>query len=198
MKILFISDFDNTLGDTYWPYWEGNIFRTKTLKDIAKATEIYEKYRRGPDDIVMYPSLLEAYAIKDPYKFFKKAGMDKQLFDDVVDALERLQHDDHVTTVILTTGDEEFQKLKTDVTWVDALVEEVYVTRDRNKIAHIHTLHEKYKPDMTVFLDDRIHMTSDDFDFPIMILDMDRKWEKEGENVVHGMTSVLDYLKAFE
>lgn len=44
--ILFIFDFDNTLGDTYGPYGEGNIFRTKTLSDVDKATEIYQKYRR--------------------------------------------------------------------------------------------------------------------------------------------------------
>lgn len=44
--ILFIFDFDNTLGDAYGPYGEGNIFRTKTLADVEKATEIYEKYRR--------------------------------------------------------------------------------------------------------------------------------------------------------
>jgi hypothetical protein len=44
--ILFIFDFDNTLGDAYGPYGEGNIFRTKTLPDVAKATEIYQKYRR--------------------------------------------------------------------------------------------------------------------------------------------------------
>ncbi len=44
--ILFIFDFDNTLGDAYGPYGEGNIFRTKTLVDTEKATEIYAKYRR--------------------------------------------------------------------------------------------------------------------------------------------------------
>ena len=41
--LLFILDFDNTLGDNYGPFGEGNIFRTKTLPDIEKATEIYEK-----------------------------------------------------------------------------------------------------------------------------------------------------------
>jgi hypothetical protein len=44
--ILFIFDFDNTLGDAYGAYGEGNIFRNKTLPDVEKATEIYEKYRR--------------------------------------------------------------------------------------------------------------------------------------------------------
>ena len=45
-KILFISDFDNTLADAYGEFGEGNIFRNKALEDRELATEIYEKHRR--------------------------------------------------------------------------------------------------------------------------------------------------------
>jgi hypothetical protein len=81
--------------------------------------------------------------------------------------------------VVLTTGDEDFQKLKTHITGVDTLVDEVYVTRSRNKIEHINKLIQKYQPEHTFFIDDRIHMTSADFETPITIYEMDRGRTKE-------------------
>lgn len=185
--ILFIFDFDNTLGDAYGPYGEGNIFRTKTLPDVAKATEIYEKYRRWPDDIVVYPKLLEEYGITNPHDFFINAGMPNQLYDDVVPFFIKLREYPEVASVILTTGDEEFQKLKTHITGVDNLVWEVYITRERNKIKHIKHLIEKYKPASTIFVDDRINLTESHFDTPITIYEMDRAWEKNGVHIIHGL-----------
>lgn len=188
MQLLLIFDFDNTLGDTYWPYGEGNIFRTKTLSDIQKATEIYEKYRRWPDDILVYPKLLEEFWILDPMKFFHEAEMEKQLYPDVVSFFEEIHGNTEIKTIILTTGDEDFQKLKLSITGVDILVDEVFITRNRDKHTHIRTLVEKYHPAMTFFTDDRIRdMKSTDFDFPITIFEMDRTGEKMGENVIHSL-----------
>lgn len=185
--ILFIFDFDNTLGDTYGPYGEGNIFRTKTLPDVIKATEIYEKYRRWYDDIVVYPKLLEEYGILDPKEFFINAGMPNQLYDDVVPFFIKLREYPEVTSVILTTGDEEFQKLKTHITGVDTLVWEIYITRERNKIKHIKHLIEKYKPESTILVDDRINLTESHFDTPITLYEMDRACEKNGAHIIHNL-----------
>ncbi|MBP7806171.1 HAD family hydrolase [Candidatus Gracilibacteria bacterium] len=185
--ILFIFDFDNTLGDAYGPYGEGNIFRTKTLPDVARATEIYEKYRRGHDDIVVYPKLLEEYGITNPHDFFINAGIPNQLYDDVVPFFIKLREYPEVASVILTTGDEEFQKLKTHITGVDSLVGEVYITRERNKIKHIKHLIEKYKPESTIFVDDRINLTESHFDIPITIYEMDRAHEKNGTHIIHSL-----------
>lgn len=192
---LFILDFDNTLGDTYGPFWEGNIFRTKTLPDVAKATEIYEKYRRGDDDIVVYPKLLEEYGITDPKQFFINAGLPNQLYDDVVPFFIKLREYTDVATVILTTGDETFQELKTHITGVDSLVWEIYITRVRNKIKHIKHLIEKYKPESTIFVDDRINFTGSHFDTPITIYEMDRAREKHGTHIIHSLNEIpLDQL----
>lgn len=188
--ILFIFDFDNTLGDTYGPYGEGNIFRTKTLPDVSKATEIYKKYRRWPDDIVVYPKLLEEYGIVDPKEFFINAGMPNQLYNDVVPFFIKLREHSEITTVILTTGDEDFQKLKTHITWIDSMVWEVYITRERNKIKHIKWLIEKYKPDSTVFIDDRINFTPSHLYAPITIYEMDRAHTKEWESVIHSLDEI--------
>ncbi len=185
--ILFIFDFDNTLGDAYGPYGEGNIFRTKTLPDVARATEIYEKYRRWHDDIVVYPKLLEEYGITNPHDFFINAGIPNQLYDDVVPFFIKLREYPEVASVILTTGDEEFQKLKTHITGVDSLVWEVYITRERNKIKHIKHLIEKYKPESTIFVDDRINLTESHFDIPITIYEMDRAHEKNGTHIIHSL-----------
>ena len=185
--ILFIFDFDNTLGDTYGPYGEGNIFRTKTLPDVEKATEIYEKYRRWTDDIVVYPKLLEEYGITDARKFFIDAGMDKQIFPDVIRFFQKLQQDQNIKIVILTAGDEVFQQLKLEITGIDKLVDEVYVTRERNKIKHIKHLIDKYKPAATIFVDDRINLSESHFDTPVTIYEMDRANKKSGDNIIHNL-----------
>lgn len=188
--ILFIFDFDNTLGDTYGPFWEGNIFRTKTLPDLVQATEIYEKYRRGDDDIVVYPKLLEEYEIANPEEFFVNARMPEQLYSDVVPFFIKLRWYAWVRTVILTTGDEDFQKLKAEITGVHRLVDEVYITRDRNKIIHIKELVKKYQPEFTVFVDDHINISTADFETPIMIYEMDRAQQKTGEFVIHSLNEL--------
>lgn len=185
--ILFIFDFDNTLGDTYGPFGEGNIFRTKTLPDVAKATEIYEKYRRWPDDIVMYPKLLDEYGITDTRKFFIDAGMDKQIFPDVIWFFQKLRQYQNIKIVILTAGDEVFQQLKLEITGIGKLVDEVYVTRERNKIKHIKRLIDKYKPDTTIFVDDRINLSESHFDTPVTIYEMDRAHTKDGKQIIHNL-----------
>lgn len=187
---LFIFDFDNTLGDTYGPHGEGNIFRTKTLPDVDKATEIYEKYRRWADDIVVYPKLLEEYGITNPQAFFINAGMTEQLYDDVVPFFIKLREFPEITPVILTTGDEGFQKLKTHITGVDSLVSETYITRERNKIKHIKTLIEKYNPDKTIFVDDRINLSESHFDAPITIYEMNRANTKSWANIIHSLGEI--------
>ncbi len=193
--ILFIFDFDNTLGDAYGPYGEGNIFRTKTLSDMEKATKIYEKYRRGEDDILVYRKLLEELQIKKPEEFFISAGMPKQLFPDVIPFLTKIAKLPDITTIILTAGDEIFHEMKTRITGVSTLVHKVIITRIRDKREITRRIVAHYQPDHTVFVDDRIHMTTDDFDFPITIYDMDRARKKEGEFVIHGLDELpLDTL----
>ena len=114
--------------------------------------------------------------------------MGQQLYPDVIPFLTEIQLNESIKTVILTTGDEDFQRLKLAVTGVDTLVHEVFITRNRDKHAHIRTLVEKYQPAMTFFIDDRIgDMKSTDFDFPITIFEMDRKHEKQGENIIHSL-----------
>lgn len=194
--ILFIFDFDNTLGDTYGPYGEGNIFRTKTLPDIERATEIYQKYRRWPDDIVVYLKLLEEYGITDPLAFFREAGMGQQLFPDVVNFLKGIQQNPEYKSVILTTGDEDFQKVKVALTGVDKLVNEVFVTRNRNKTESIKKIIEKYQPEHTIFIDDHINISESDFDASITIYEMDRAHTKEWEFVIHKLDeSFLNKIK---
>jgi hypothetical protein len=65
---------------------------------------------------VVYPKLLEEYGITDPKEFFINAGLPNQLYDDVAPFFIKLHEYPDVATVILTTGDEEFQKLKTHIT----------------------------------------------------------------------------------
>ncbi len=187
--LLFILDFDNTLGDTYGPFGEGNIFRTKTLPNIEKATEIYEKYRRWPDNIIAYPKLLEEYGIENPEIFFREAGLGNQLFPDTVSFLKSLQENPNITSVILTTGDEEFQKIKTHITGIDTLVDEVVVTRNRNKAENIREIIGKYSPEHTIFIDDHINISPLDFDTPITIIEMDRANKKEWPNTIHDLTN---------
>lgn len=65
---------------------------------------------------------MEEYGITDPQAFFINAGMSEQLYDDVVPFFIKLREHPEIQTVILTTGDEEFQKLKTHITGMDSLV----------------------------------------------------------------------------
>lgn len=188
--ILFIFDFDNTLGDAYGPYGEGNIFRTKTLPDVEKATEIYAKYRRWPDDILVYEKLLKELNIHNPEQFFINAGMPNQLFPDVIPFLTKLQNIPNVKTVILTAGDELFHEMKVRITGANKLVNQVVVTRIRNKIEIIRRIIAHYEPESTVFIDDRIHMTPADFDTPVTIYDMDRTHTKEWEFVIHELSEL--------
>lgn len=188
--LLFIFDFDNTLGDTYWPYGEGNIFRTKTLPGIEKATEIYEKYRRWPNNIVVYPKLLEEYGITNPREFFINAGLPNQLYDDVTPFFIKLREYPEIKTTILTTGDEDFQHLKVDITGADKLVDEVFVTRKRNKAENIREIIQKYQPEHTIFIDDHINITPADFDTPITIYDMNRARTKKWEFVIHELSEL--------
>jgi len=113
--------------------------------------------------------------------------MPKQLYNDVVPFFEKLKTYPEITTVILTAGDEEFQKLKLEITGMYKLVDEVYVTRERNKIKHIKHLVNKHKPDSTIFVDDRINLTESHFDTPITIYEMDRAREKNGAHIIHGL-----------
>lgn len=188
--ILFIFDFDNTLGDAYGPYGEGNIFRTKTLVDTEKATEIYAKYRRWSDDILVYERLLKELEIHHPEQFFINAGMPNQLFPDVIPFLTKLQSTPNVKTVILTAGDELFHEMKVRITGAGKLVNQVVVTRIRNKIEIIRRIIAHYGPESTIFIDDRIHMTPADFDTPITIYDMDRAHTKEWEFVIHELNEL--------
>lgn len=188
--ILFIFDFDNTLGDAYGPYGEGNIFRTKTLADVEKATEIYAKYRRWPDDILVYERLLKELEIHHPEEFFINAGMPNQLFPDVVPFLTKLQNIPNIKTVILTAGDELFHEMKVRITGASKLVNQVVVTRIRNKIEIIRRIIAHYEPESTIFVDDRIHMTPADFDTPVTIYDMDRARTKEWEFVIHNLNEL--------
>lgn len=188
--ILSIFDFDNTLADTYWPFWEGNIFRTKTLTDTEKAIEIYERNRRGSDDIVMYKKLLEEYGITNAEKFFQDAWLSQQLFPDCVPFFQKIRKNPHIKTVILTTGDEDFQKLKLSLTWAEKLVDEVIITRNRDKINHIKDIIEKFQPEHTYVIDDRIHMSEEDFDTPITLYEMDRFHQKIGSNIIHSLSEI--------
>lgn len=171
---LLILDYDNTLADVYGPYGEGYIFRHKTLESTELSTAIYEQYRRGPDTIVMFDALLDAYGIHDAHAFFEANDMGKQLFPDTIDWLRSLKNQKHLKTVILTTGDEKLQALKIDLTGLRDLVDEVVITRSRDKTEEIKKLIRKYEPQKTIFLDDRIHMSESDFDTPIQIIEMDR------------------------
>lgn len=65
---------------------------------------------------MVYPKLLEEYGITDSKEFFINAGIPNQLYDDVVPFFIKLREFPEITPVILTTGDEEFQKLKTHIT----------------------------------------------------------------------------------
>lgn len=188
--ILFIFDFDNTLGDAYGPYGEGNIFRTKTLSDVNKATEIYQKYRRWPDDILVYEKLLKELEIHNPEQFFINAGMPNQLFPDVIPFLTKLQTLPNVKTVILTAGDEIFHEMKVRITGASKLVNQVIVTRIRDKTEIIRRIIAHYEPKNTIFVDDRIHMTSSDFDTHITIYEMDRAHKKEWEFVIHELNDL--------
>ena len=188
--LLFIFDFDNTLGDAYGPYGEGNIFRTKTLPDIEKATEIYQKYRRWSDDILVYEKLLKELNIHNPEQFFINAGMPNQLFPDVIPFLTKLQNIPNVKTVILTAGDELFHEMKVRITGASKLVNQVIVTRIRDKTEIIKRIIAHYEPESTIFVDDRIHMTPADFDTSIAIYDMDRARTKEWEFVIHDLNEL--------
>lgn len=188
---LLILDYDNTLADVYGEYGEGYIFRNKTRETIQEATEIYEKYRRWPDTIVMFDALLEAYNIIDAHIFFEQNDMGKQLFVDTIPWLENLRkYIDILKVVILTTGDEKLQEIKIDLTGLRNMVDEIVITQNRDKTWEIRKLIEKYHPEKTIFLDDRIYMTEEDFDTPIQIIEMDRKWEKSGENIVHSLWEI--------
>lgn len=188
--LLFIFDFDNTLGDAYGPYGEGNIFRTKTLPDIEKATEIYQKYRRWSDDILVYEKLLKELNIHNPEQFFINAGMPNQLFPDVIPFLTKLQTIPNIKTVILTAGDELFHEMKVRITGASKLVNQVIVTRIRDKTEIIKRIIAHYEPESTIFVDDRIHMTPADFDTSIAIYDMDRARTKEWEFVIHDLNEL--------
>lgn len=113
--------------------------------------------------------------------------MPNQLYDDVVPFFEKLKTYPEITTVILTAGDEEFQKIKLEITGIYELVNEVYITRERNKIKHIKHLIKKYKPESTIFVDDRINLTESHFDTPITIYEMDRAHEKNGTHIIHNL-----------
>ncbi len=189
--ILLILDYDNTLGDTYGPYGEGNIFRTKTLSDVTKATEIYEKYRRWPDDILVYQKLIEELQIKNPEQFFINNWMPKQLFPDVIPFLKSLQMRKDITTVVLTAGDEIFHSMKVKISGVTDLVHQVVVTRIRDKSGMIQRLHAHYQPEHTIVVDDRINMVWTDFDFPITIYEMDRAHKKEWPWIIHKLDESL-------
>ncbi len=124
----------------------------------------------------MFDKLLEAYAIDDAHGFFEKNDIGKQLFPDTVSWLEDLRkYKDALHVVILTTGDEKLQAIKIDLTGMRNFVDEVVITRNRDKTEEIKKLIQKYNPDRTTFLDDRIHMAEADFDTPIQIIEMDRK-----------------------
>lgn len=106
--------------------------------------------------------------------------MPNQLFPDVIPFLTKLQNIPNVETVILTAGDELFHEMKVRITGASKLVNQVIVTRIRNKTEIIKRIIAHYEPESTIFVDDRIHMmTPNDFDTPITIYDMDRARTKE-------------------
>lgn len=114
--------------------------------------------------------------------------MPNQLYNDVVPFFIKLREfGDTLKTTILTTGDEDFQHLKVTLTGVGKLVDEVFVTRKRNKAENIREIIKKYQPIHTIFVDDHINITPADFDTPITIYEMDRARKKEGEYVIHGL-----------
>ena len=85
--------------------------------------------------------------------------MPNQLYDDVVPFFIKLREHPEIKTTILTTGDEDFQHLKVDVTGVDKLVDEIFITRKRNKAENIREIIAKYQPEKTIFIDDHINIT---------------------------------------
>jgi hypothetical protein len=91
----------------------------------------------------------------------------------------------------LTAGDEDFQKLKTHITWIDVLVWEIYITRERNKIKHIKEIIRKYQPEHTFFIDDNIDITVSDFETPITIYEMDRAHKKTWPGIIHSLNLAL-------
>ena len=147
-------------------------------KDIAK------QIMAGTFHSVSY-KLLKELNIHHPEEFFIQAGMPNQLFPDVIPFLTKLQNTPNVKTVILTAGDELFHEMKVRITGASKLVNQVIVTRIRNKTDIIKRIIAHYEPESTVFVDDRIHMTAADFDTPITIYEMDRTHKKEGEFVIH-------------
>jgi FMN phosphatase YigB (HAD superfamily) len=100
--------------------------------------------------------------------------MSEQLYDDVVPFFIKLREHPEIQTVILTTGDEEFQRIKVHVTGVDSLVDEVFITRKRNKAENIREIIKQYQPMHTIFIDDHINISPEDFDTPITIYEMNR------------------------
>ena len=138
-----------------------------------------------------YPKLLEEFGITDPETFFREAGMWQQLFSDVVTFLTKVKENSEYMSVILTTGDEDFQKVKVTVTGVDKLVDEVFVTRNRNKTESIKQIIQKYQPEHTIFIDDHINMTEEDFDTPITIYEMNRARTKSGPKIIHSLNVAL-------
>lgn len=166
--MIYVIDFDNT------------IFNTSKLKNILFGIK-WKNYVN---------TLSKSYEyIKEKYWFFNleewilSNWIDRKLMLDIENFLNDLIYKDFYmfienikTKIILVTyWEDSFQRWK--IVWckVDKYFEKIIITKDRKKKNELINIYNLYN-EKIVYIDDVVLVNEKEFDFPIKIVTIDRRW----------------------
>lgn len=166
---MFIIDFDETIFDKNWFV---NFFI-----DIFANT--WRNYKMLCENIELSKTVNNW--IFDFKRRLNKCWIKEQEFDVIRKNAKYFLYDDFITfckrnkekKIVLTYGDKYFQEKKILHSWIRELVDGYIITSNSNKLEELKKIHKKYKQKI-IYIDDRIFVSKNDFDFDIEIFKMNR------------------------
>lgn len=163
---MYVIDFDNTIFDG--KEFKEFLFNLRWPENYPQIKHIYENIKKNNHffDFVKFQEELdldekEVYSITEQISNF--------VFDDFFEFIKNTNE----KVLVLSFWDEYFQNFKIKNSWIIPYINNYILTYSENKLEDIKELYQKYKEEIT-YIDDRIFISEEDFNFPVSIIKIDR------------------------
>ncbi|MEA3304794.1 MAG: HAD hydrolase-like protein [Patescibacteria group bacterium] len=185
--ILYLLDFDDTLANTSFPSGSKEaIFAI--AKTPQEGRQLYDQTKEENQGMFMFSQYIQKLGLS-PFEAEKKLKplLQDNLFTDSLDFLHKIKSQENSLAVIVSYGEPYWQNLKIKLCGADKLVDHIVITDEKHKKNDIQAMIDKYQPKKTIYIDDSVHVSGEDFDHPVEIHHMDRTKTKKGNDTIHSL-----------
>ena len=166
---MYVLDLDDSIFDTRW-FKEffldvlGNTWRNKAM--LMEMMDLSKEYNDGIFDFKKWLSL--CWISENEFELIWQRAH-SFVYDDFIEFASRNKNN----IIILTYGDRYFQEKKIKRSWIERYINSYYITKEKNKKNDLINIYNKCKEKL-VYIDDRVFVKQNDFDFDIDIFRFSR------------------------